>query len=45
MFAWIKCKLLGIHNWKESNRRCTNDLDDVEETCAICGEIRQQPKW
>ena len=45
MFSWIKCKLFSIHNWEQFNKRYTKDLDDVEEICAICGEIRQQPKW
>lgn len=45
MWNWIKCKLFGIHTWKELTRRYTNDSDDIEEKCIVCGEIRQQPKW
>jgi hypothetical protein len=45
MLVWLKCKLFGIHDWVESNRRYTNDLDDVEETCSVCEKTRQQPKW
>lgn len=45
MWNWIKCRFFGIHNWKETSRRYTMDLDDVYEKCSVCGDERHRPHW
>jgi len=44
MWKWIKCRIFASHDWKTSRIIYTNDLDDVYETCTICGEERQKAK-